>query len=365
LETITHNDPRLKYPGFYNIYPVKNEISFSSSSSTEITNDLVLDNFYGRVLNKSIISPYGSSKFLNFYLEDTNFIIKDSFRVPYRKIPIYEFKTVETVLKKIEDLKGENSGHKILLRGQTKFYPIQRDSEEKMFLYDDENANEPSFLPSFLRQDFNEYFIYNLWHNLTSLMLHDIGIDLKSVLSNNEHIEYKKDTYNLKNSPQFTMVSLGIAQHYGLPSIGLDLTEDLKVALWFASHEIKVIGGIATINKLEDFSKSMLYIFRCPEDSVFSYDIIKPKHLTNTRPDRQKAWFNHTGWGCSKNQLALNLVCAFNLDSSVFEIFEEDYQQKLFPNQNDDLILRFFNDMNSNPKHIGETKRALEKIYQL
>lgn len=41
----------------------------------------------------------------------------------------------------------------------------------------------------------------------------------------------------LRSSYDLSLLALALAQHYGLPSVGLDVTTDIDVALFFALHE--------------------------------------------------------------------------------------------------------------------------------
>ena len=370
MESINISDSKLEYPGFFNIYPIQNEISIHSGvnelAKNKDSSQLLVDDNYGRVLNDNIDCPYGNSKTINYYNHSKHHTIIDELRVPFRKIPIYKFEDYERLSKLISQIENENPGYEILLRGQNSLYTIGRLADENLFLFGDSKAKEPSFKPSFVRSNFNEFFMYGLWHSQTALMLNDVGIDLKEVLNSEDYLEYRKDVFKIKNSPHFTPISLGFAQHYGLPSVGLDLTKDIKVAAWFATNKLIIDkDGLAETRQLEDFSESTIFIFRCPKDTVFSHKSIKPKFIENTRPDRQDAWFCHSGWGLSKNQLASYLVCAIRLNDRALTVSNSDYTNYLFPDRSEDLVLNYFMDIKTNSKTTGEVKRALNKIYLL
>jgi hypothetical protein len=362
------DDFRNKYPGFYNIYAIESEISVHSlirGVSTEKSGRF-LDDFYGRIIDLSYPTPYGDSSILDYYVQDYKDTVVDTMRVPFRKIPIFRIDEITEMEQLIIKIKSENKPYEVLLRGQAKSYPIDRSVEEKKMLYGLQEYFEPSFQPSFLRANFDEFFIYNLWHCQTALMLNDVGIDLEATLSPSDLQAYNQDVEQIKVSADFTPIALGIAQHYGLPSIGLDLTDNIKVAIWFATHELKIgDGGRTEVNPISDFNNSTVYIFRCPGDAVFSHRKIKPKFIDNTRPDRQDAWFSHVGWGFAKNQLASYLVCGIRLGPKALELFEDGYNNYLFPSRKEDLILNYFLDASQNSKYTGEVKRALRRIYAL
>ena len=366
MEKISLDDERLKYPGFFNIYPIQNEMSMSATTNSTAKNEFWLDDFYGRIISNKVHNTYGNSQILGDYKTAKDNIAIEHLRVPFRKIPIFKYENMAQISLLINEITKENPDYEILLRGQTKQYTINRTEEEKLFLYGEKNPIEPSFQPSFIRSNFNEFFIYSLWHSQTALLLNDIGIDLSKILLDIDFEIFKKDVINIKLSPDFTPISLGFAQHYGLPSIGLDLTKSIKVATWFASHKMNIDEqGSTTITDLEDFSESTIYIFRCPKDSVFSHQMIKPKYINNTRPDRQDAWFGHVGWGCAKNQLASYLVCGVRLDETVLNLYDQNYADYLFPSKTEDLVLDYFMNVKNNSKYKGEVERALKKLYYL
>jgi hypothetical protein len=369
MELINSSDSRLKYPGFYNIYPIRNEIRVHSQPNEKrsLDNiDCLLDNFYGRILNSNIKFHYGKTSSLNYYSHYKEYKIVDELRVPFRRVPIYEYENVEQVQTIFNRIESENSSHEILLRGQTSIYTIERTEEEADTLFGETKPKEPSFLPSFLRSKFNEFFIYSMWHSQTALMLNDVGVDLSKIINAAQLSEYREDVYKIKHSSHFTPIALGFAQHYGLPSVGLDLTKDVKVASWFASNKLNVASNGKTMtSKAPNFNESTIFIFRCPKDSVFSYKLIKPKFICDTRPDRQDAWFGHVGWGCAKNELASFLVCGIRLNDSILDFFEANYEAYLFPDREKDLVLNYFLDAASNKKYKGEAERVLKKIYSL
>ncbi len=364
MQKITIDDNRLKYPGFYNIYPIQNEFSMSVRLDKDVVNsELFLDEFYGRIIKNNIKYTYGNSEKLPYYKTSTSNIIEE-LRVPFRKIPIFEFENLNQIGQLFKEIQKENPDYEILLRGQTKLHTLNRPETENKFLFGNENIKEPSFQPSFVRSNLDEYFIYNLWHSQLALLLNDVGVDLSNILSNSELDSYKKDAYKIKNSPDFTPIALGIAQHYGLPSIGLDFTKTIKVALWFASHTISIDNeGVAKTSSIDNFSESTIYFFRCPKDSVFSHEMIKPKFINNTRPDRQDAWFGHAGWGFAKNQIASYLICGIRLNKDVLSLFEDGYSNFLFPQNDEDLILDYFLNVKKNEKYSGKVKEIFKKLY--
>ncbi|GAT62539.1 FRG domain-containing protein [Paludibacter jiangxiensis] len=371
MEKIKKDDYRLLHTGFYNIYPIQNEISFATlpnESNKDISSDdLLIDDYYGRVFSSWLynnLTPYGVGEKLNYYPTGISNEIVDTFRVPYRKIPIFKVSSLDSISPLVSEMEKANPNYQILLRGQHSHYPIDRDKDEKRHLYGSEDIKEPSFLPSHLRSNFNENFMHSMWHSQAAILLNDIGIDYSEELTPLEFQEYQKDIMAIKGGIDMNGFALGIAQHYGMPSIGLDLTKTLKVAAWFALNKMIIDNeGITKTEPIKDFKNSIIYVFRCPENSVFSYSRVRPKIFPSGRPDAQDAWFGHVGWGYAKNQLGSYLMCGFKMQPDFLNGLPKDFEKDLFPKKEYDPILNYFVKMKNRGCYESEARRALNKIY--
>lgn len=360
---IDKTDKMLDYPILYNGYPIINEVHYTieNVNSVSVDNFLLLDNYYGRFFTDNILNGhalYGNTNNMNFY--NSGAIVKnkvvEELRVPYRRIPIYECTELSEIESMFSEVQIQNPDYRILLRGQNKLYTIQRSEKENYLLFGDESAKEPSFLPSFLRQDYDELFLQSVWNNIASMLLSKIASESQDL--NDKLLMFRQNPY-------FQTFSLAIAQHYGLPSVGLDLTDDLRVALWFALNTIDINGDGHANNKLvDDDDESIIFIFRCPQDTVFKYHNWNIENISeNSRPELQHAWFNHVGWGLSKNQMALHLVCGFKV-SKEWNNRTFSSASEIFPNRETDYILDFF--LKLIDKRINKdckTGKMLSKIY--
>lgn len=245
--------------------------------------------------------------------ETSGMLLKvDSLRVPYRLIPVYKANNFEEIRCSVEQMKKYSPNYIFLYRGQGHIYTIERTEEEKMILYGCfMPVKEPSFLPSFLRSKLSYDKVVSSWHNVCALLTEEL---MKS---------YPGVFLDFRQRELFHLLALSLAQHYGLPSVGLDLTDDLKVALWFAIYKATYSSKEpvkAELVKDED-NEATIFVFRCHPRSVYRYsDLVKG--IGAHRPDAQRAYFNYCGWGLAKNQLALDLACAFRVDAS----FVKNYQ---------------------------------------
>lgn len=371
IREISNTDPILRYPAFYNAYPIKNEFhnkmgplkdnSYSSSQS-------YLESFYGRIFDPGmmqITSIYGDTERMDYYYRDENLKVIDEFRVPHRKIPVYECSSLDTIQATVEKYKQANPNYKILLRGQNKIYPISRPKEELKHLYGRDDVVEPSFLPSHLRQDFNEIFMHSMWHNQTCLLINKLAVRYQTQLSDKEFKQFYEDAIAIRNSPIFGPLALGLAQHYGLPSVGLDLTDRIEVAAWFALHTMNTKVNPTKVSDIDISHNPTIFIFRCPEDAVFEYKSIRPEIFPEGRPDFQNAWFGQVGWGVAPNQLGSYLAFAFRLNLGHLQTLPKDFDKFLFPDSSKDLILDYFINEKGKEQYEGEAKRALSQIYSL
>ncbi len=364
----------IKYPAFYNINSIRNELSSSGAISKKEfpkDNDFFIDTCYGKIYDnskKAIEGLYGISSNMKYYFNNKELELVNELRVPFRKIPIYRVSKIKEIQDVISIIKKENPDYEILIRGQTKNYLLTRTDEEKQLFYGSTDIKEPSFLPSYLRKNFNEIFLQSMWNNKASDLFNDIGFNYSKTLPKEKFSVYKEDINYIKNTSLMTPFSLGIAQHYGMPSVGLDLTSDLDVANWFASNSMNIGPSGSTTTKKVDSTQhksSMIYIFRCPKDIVFDYQIVKPKVFPISRPDMQSAWFGHVGWGAASNQLASYLVCAFELSKEYLDNIPTNLERKLFPSVDDDPILEFFLREKNKTYYEGDVKKVLENIYYL
>lgn len=372
LINITTEHQWYKYPSFYNVYPIFNEVHPSVSTGPNKNQDTTshfIDTYYGRVYDYTMSNSngiYGQSSSMKNYVSLDDLTIVDELRVPFRKIPVYEVSSQAQIERAVNKIRTDNSGYEILLRGQTKSHLLDRPKEELEFLYGSNDVREPSFLPSHLRQNYDEVFLQSMWHNQAAMLFNDIGYDFSKTLSKDKFELYQKDINYIRNTHLMTPFSLGIAQHYGMPSVGLDLSDDLSVASWFASNSMKIAkDGSTTTVKVDSSSHetSMIYIFRCPKDAVFDYKVVKPKIFPAGRPDAQSAWFGHVGWGAASNQLGSYLACAFKLSKEFLDSLPEGLETSLFPKKAEDPILDFFMKMRGKDNYEGDAKKALQNIY--
>lgn len=347
MKRFSDNDIEFKARSLFNGYPIINEVSCCCrpvdgyETPKKQNQELVCDDYYGRFYTSRFLEKvkflYGVTESLNYYnsgLRDLPEIV-DELRVPYRRIPIFKVGSLNDIKELTQIMIEKNPNNVILFRGQNKLYEIERSDEEKQMLYGSVAIKEPSFLPSFQRpnQKVGYTSLCSAWHRLASILINDLNCDYKNIIS----------PY-FRSVEEFHTFALGIAQHYGLPSVGVDLTDNLETALWFAINYLNVKGdGSTSYNLIGPEAKdATIFIFRCDQRSITRYDYGLEEYADNHRPLAQNAWFHHGGWGLSRNQMALQLMCGFHVDVSWKSALPKDYFGQLFPSQKDDYFLDFF-----------------------
>ena len=130
-----------------------------------------------------------------------------------------------------------------------------------------------------------------------------------------------------------------LLQHYGLASPYLDLSSNLRVALFFSSHKFSQDARVSNYRHIgNNRSQSILYVFRHDKDEMSEYMHDRVLNsLSPLRPERQSCVI------CRSSSYALNLaglflVGAIKID---FELpaSERLSAQELFPASEEDSFL--------------------------
>ena len=328
-----------------NGYSITNERSrytlpLTSNSNVYEPSKMYLDDNYGRFYSGEILNHsmgiYGNP--LMPYYDHGGQItlpIVDVIHVPYRKIPVYKVNSLGDIAPHLQEFAAYSPNHTILLRGQNNFYQLQRKNQKELVqLYYNTSVKEPSFLPSMTRRAICYHDTVSVWHNVAAMLLQRLKAGHHSI------------DENIRLSEKFHLFSLAVAQHYGLPSVGLDLTDDLAVALWFALYEATYSSTEPVKAELipADCNTANIYVFRCDKRTYFKFEDVVGDIGIN-RPSAQHAYFNHCGWGMQRNQMALQLMCAFRVDRLMAKELPSDIIRTIFPRIEDDEVLRILLDI--------------------
>jgi hypothetical protein len=236
-------------------------------------------------------------------------------RVPFRKIPrvwVNNLLELNNIIKNIESLDKNLVIH---LRGQPQEYYLNRSKQTLSFLYNDENALEPSLLTSASRKNLRLQDILPAWTGIVNLYIENLLDDMET----KQRDSLSREIVNFQSGSNFILFCLSLAQHYGLPSAGLDVSQELDVALFFAFKRLKNIGNKHYYQYLDNEESTIenppvIYVMAPVEAQQFKFEDLRPSILPFLRPDAQKAAFMHTGWGFNQNFAATRLFLAIYLN---------------------------------------------------
>jgi len=306
-----------------NLEHYRNEFSpFSGADRIQSALDrpLIVDGYYGQVYDHWVgeaDSIYGKTEELPEYSGDS--LSNYGFlRVPFRRVPrrlIHTRRELESIVKTIC---SADSDLKLLFRGQNKEYLLNRAPETLNTLYGDSEAIEPSLLPSASRRGVALEVVFPEWCSLLQIFMGVHRERLASQVSKTTLDSVIKNQSLFLSTYNFGLFALAVAQHYGLPSSGLDVTKRLDVALFFALTEFAPSPYRRRFDickrKSSRLEPAVIYLFAVSSRFQLDYDEFMPKGFPMVRPDAQSAHFMLTGWGLSKNSCARRLFLALYLD---------------------------------------------------
>jgi len=330
-----------------------------SSGYVNIQGDMIVDRYYGGALASSDFATR---------------IRKDDFSEWYRMAKLSEtscrpgFLTTAT---SFDDLKmkvneiQESFGQKLLFRGQTAHHETTRLIKNPYLLI--EGLGETSLIPSIWRnllknrpQSFHHFYGFSLpqWSEiiLSQFNMQEVDRRVADLRNRGEWIYSPQDMedsddplvslfgrvrLDLMMGQDHNLADLlnTLLQHYGLLSPYLDLSSDLRVAMFFSSHRFipnrndthyQFVGS--------NGSKSILYLFKHKQDEMAEYAHDRVLHdLQPLRPKRQSCVV------CRSSPYAINLaslylVGAIRID---FELPESERlsTQEIFPDVHEDNFL--------------------------
>jgi hypothetical protein len=262
-------------------------------------------------------------------------------RVPFRRIAIVEVGSLAELRTIAASVRSEDPSIQGVWRGQANQYWLPRENDDRLRLYGDADVLEPSMLPSASRS--KQYFpdLFAAWSGLLDLYsAKRLGRLASTYTSKAEHLE--SELGNFGASYNHRLWGLATAQHYGLPSVGLDLTPDIEVALFFALHSFQIdrTTGAMTVTRADASAEPMIYGLGGFKNDLLDDEKLSPPWLQCARPRAQKAMFYTTAWGASSNKAADRIYVALKImDHTSWR--SPLTKEQLFPNGPDDPFVEF------------------------
>jgi hypothetical protein len=271
-----------------------------------------------------------------------------SSRAKYWKIPAIEVETLNELKEVIDILEGITPDNRLLFRGQNNHYVLKRSQVVNEFLYGAPTVNELSLTTTASRQKFDfDHFMGRFQLDLQGLIYMDMEAETFSQTTKDHEgtihfadpeIQRRYQKWRIAGL-SWEITVMAIAQHYGIPTNGLDLTEDWKVAVWMALNEsyrsVKDSKSSYWFKPIDrGRNKPVLYCISLinSESDIKIYEI---PGLHSVRQEKQKAHLHFGGWGLHTNLCAEEVIAAVFLGPNVNSGFATD---EMFPNADIDPL---------------------------
>ncbi|HEX4953902.1 MAG TPA: FRG domain-containing protein [Thermoanaerobaculia bacterium] len=235
-------------------------------------------------------------------------------------------------------LRGSRGTGEVYFRGQGRGWPLPRTPLVQRLLHGRTGLEEPSLPGAATRHGVH----YESVHSLLSLVVQDLLFS--AVLERGEDPEETHRRWReMRMTPgwELDVAVMAFAQHYGIPSDGLDLTTSLEVAVWFAVNRWQDLGeGRARYQPRtpddwpSDARAWPVVYFIAPvtnsiKPSVRSIAKLAELGLELVRPQRQEALFFMGAHSHHRNRLAEAVAAAVVLAPGEWETGLTQHQ--LFP----------------------------------
>jgi hypothetical protein len=244
---------------------------------------------------------------------------------PFREIPRLYASSADELLAMCSSIarhvsKQGTGVNRILFRGQTREYTPPRGKTTLKALYGRDDVIEPSLVPSASRRP----------PSSATQMAFASVLELASVSPAVQQATWRSILGDRQK--------VAFAQHYGLATDALDLTEDVKVALWFALTRLDpATENDIVASPVDEDNVSVLYLFRVGEFDARAIDVVDSP---SSRPALQRGWVSSGSWGWRANRAATRLEAAIYFPGSVRNALALPATTELFRPPTDEPVTR-------------------------
>jgi hypothetical protein len=278
-------------------------------------------------------------------------------RVPFRRVPVIDVRSVEDLAAfAAKIISGDKTIH-LMWRGQTREFYLDRSEDEKIRLFGSTTDREPSLVPSAARSKLEFSQVFPSWSAILDVYLSERAKALSA------SSELQQELAGFRVSYNYRLWAFATAQHYGLPSVGLDITTDLWTAVLFALHDFRfdAASGATSVARLDESAEPVLYAMGGFQNDLFNDEDLAPAWLQCARPKAQTAHFFGTGWGDAANKAAERIFVALRLVDHTKWRLPKSIDQ-LFPTADADTLLAFLLRARERFPEIAEEAR-LGRVY--
>lgn len=273
--------------------------------------------------------------------------IIDSYRAKHYSIPVvlaHDRDELLAIAERFRQFEGQEAWY----RGQTTHYWFERPANVARLLYGQDVVRELSLPGAAPRRD----LVYEDVHPVLQLLVQDHmyaradgeGRDLEEV-----HVSWRSEFTSWARNV------MALAQHYGIPTHGLDITSSIEVALWFATNRYSdAPGGRKTYVPMtaEDWPSQaarwpaiyiILPVTHSLRPSVWTLETDNAGAFEALRPRRQKGAFFMGAHGAHQNRMAEAVACIVRLAPGDWPC-RVSYRE-LFPTPEEDPAAAFMLDV--------------------
>lgn len=274
----------------------------------------------------------------------------DILRCKHYCVPVVEVSSVEEIQAHVANIPRRDLAHGVFFRGATCGYTLNRPEAVAKLLFGDSCSNEPSLPNTADRKRFD----YDDTHFALKFFLENY------ILGKGRWAKFDYHRWHeLSVSPlcEIDYAVMTLAQHYGIPSHGLDITTDLTTAIWFATNAFIELNGHASYRLIEPSdwpasSNDWPVVYACQQvthsikASLHDCAVLDEFGLMALRPVAQSGKFFLGGQLDHQNRLAETVICAFRLKPGIYPTAHSFHT--LFPSPSNDVAYRIMLDFANN-----------------
>lgn len=359
------------------------EFNGANLPSEEITRELPiadpLSKFPGLMLDKHYRAAFWARKLGKLALFGARDVLRDHYTDFYKSLsaeslvrckhycaPVVRVHSIDELRALVASIPLRGQGG-IFFRGQGKLHLLTRGTEVQEVLFGGSCAREPSLVTAATRET---DYTYDAVHFALRLFLEQKVLLRDRLLAESRLKEWQE----MVRSPacQLDRAIMALAQHYGIPTHGLDITRSPDVAAWFATNRYSKLNGLARYDAIapdawpsseEDWPVVIACqaVTHSTQGSLHDCEELDYFGFGAKRPTAQSALLFQGGHSDHVNRLAETVVCVFKLAPAVYETGQSF--QGLFPAPGEDAAYRVMLDFAASAQFGPLWKRFINRFH--
>jgi len=296
-----------------------------SAASLVEPGGLIIDSYYRTPFRTRVLDAhalYGEKDVLRDHYTDfyKSLEAESLLRCKHYCVPVVAVASLAEIHEVVDRI-PERSESGLRFRGQSRLYHLSREDSVKRLLFGSSTSLEPSLTTSASRGDHD----YDRTHFLLKHFLSERIFARSEATGDRELLERWREAC-FSGACELDYALIALAQHYGLPSHGLDVSTDVDIAAWFATHALSIAPGAAAEYRPREEagwpaqrdSSPVVLVHQVVTYSVAASLqnclLLEEFGLAARRPIRQAAEFFFGGHTDHRNRLAESLVCVLRLE---------------------------------------------------